>query len=248
VTRYDTIGRTYTATRRSDPRLAAQIDAALGDAQRVVNVGAGTGNYEPVQRNVVALDPSLTMLQQRPADAPPAVQGVAEALPFPDASFDAALCVLTTHHWEDLEAGLRELQRVAARQVIFFFDVSYTAELWLIDDYFPEINDLETEIRAPGSDRFAESLNVLAIEPVPVPADCVDGFGGAYWNRPERYLDPVVQEGMSSFAQLDPAIRARGTEHLRRDLETGEWDARHGHLRAETSHDLGYRILIAGLP
>lgn len=248
MTRYDTIGRTYAATRRADPRIAAQIDAALGDARTVVNVGAGTGNYEPAHCAVVALEPSLTMLQQRPAAAAPAVQGAAEALPFADRSFDAALCVLTTHHWADLEAGLQELQRVASRQVIFFFDVDFTRELWLVDDYFPEINDLETEQRAPGTDRFAQTLAIQHVEPVPVPADCIDGFAGCYWGRPERYLDPVVQAGMSCFAQLDPGILARGMEQLRLDLESGAWDARHGDLRTKDSHDLGYRILTAGLP
>jgi SAM-dependent methyltransferase len=248
MARYDNIGRTYAATRRADPRIAAQIDAALGDAQRIVNVGAGTGNYEPSHRHVVALEPSITMIRQRPAGAAPSVQGAAEALPFKDASFDAALCVLTTHHWSDLEAGLQELQRVAPRQVVFFFDVDFTRELWLIDDYFPEINDLETEQRAPGTDRFAQTLHVQHVEPVPVPADCIDGFAGCYWGRPERYLDPVVQAGMSCFAQLDPEILAHGMEKLERDLESGAWDARHGHLRTEPSHDLGYRILAAGLP
>lgn len=246
--RYDSIGRTYSATRRPDPRIAARIDAALGAAQRVVNVGAGTGNYEPSHRDVIALEPSLTMIRQRPTGAAPGVQGAAEALPFKDQSFDAALCVLTTHHWTDLEAGLQELKRVAGRQVIFYFDVDFTTALWLVDDYFPEINDLETEQRAPGTDRFAQTLAITNVEAVPVPADCQDGFAGAYWNRPEAYLDPVVQEGMSCFAQLDAAIRERGMEQLRRDLESGAWDARHGHLRAEPSHDFGYRILTAGLP
>jgi SAM-dependent methyltransferase len=248
MTRYDTIGRTYASTRRPDPRIAAQINAALGDARRIVNIGAGTGSYEPADREVVALEPSITMLRQRAHDAAPAVQGTAEALPFANASFDVALGVLTTHHWHDLEAGLREMQRVAPRQVIFFFDVDVTTALWLIDDYFPEINDLETEVRAPGTERFRQTLLVQHVVPVPVPADCIDGFAGCYWNRPEQYLDPVVQAGMSCFAQLDPEILARGSERLRLDLESGAWDKKYGHLRAEASHDLGYRILTAGLP
>jgi SAM-dependent methyltransferase len=247
-TRYDTIGRTYATTRRTEPRIAARIHAALGDAQRVVNIGAGTGNYEPEDRAVVAVDPSITMVRQRGPTAGPAVLGAAEALPFGDASFDAAMTTLTLHHWTDLDRGLGEMRRVAARQVIFFFDPAFTGELWLVDDYFPEMVELETEQRAPGAAAIGRVLDVAKVEPVPVPADCIDGFGGSYWNRPEAYLDPVVQAGMSSFAQLSPDAVARGVERLARDLASGTWDARHGHLRGMREIDLGYRLLVAGLP
>jgi SAM-dependent methyltransferase len=246
VTRYDVIGRTYASTRRADPRIAAQITAALGDGRRVVNVGAGTGSYEPADRTVVGGDPSLTMLRQRSGSAGPAVQLAAEALPFPDRAFDAALATLTLHHWADIERGLREMARVATRQVILFFDPASTADLWLVGEYFPEILDLGTERAAPDGALIASVLAVQRVEVVPVPADCHDGFGGAYWNRPEAYLDPVVQDGMSCFAQLDPEIVRRGTEQLRRDLESGVWDARHGELRALSEIDIGYRLLVAG--
>jgi SAM-dependent methyltransferase len=245
VTRYDTIGRTYSATRRADPRVAARIHAALGAAGRVVNVGAGTGNYEPVDRVVVAVDPSRTMLGQRPSGAAPAVQAAAEALPFRTRAFDVALAVLTVHHWSDLERGLRELQRVAPAQVVFFFEPAWAAQLWMVNEYFPEILELGTERAAPDGDRLARTLHAERIEIVPVPADCVDGFGGCFWNRPEAYLDPAVQAGMSCFAQLDPTVRARGSERLRADLASGAWDRRHGHLRALTEIDLGYRLLVA---
>jgi SAM-dependent methyltransferase len=248
VTRYDTIGRTYTSTRRPDPRIAAQITAALGDAARVVNVGAGTGSYEPAARFVVAGDPSVTMLRQRPAGSAPALLLRAEALPFPDGAFDAALASLTLHHWDDLEAGLREMRRVARRQVIFCFEQSTASELWFVAEYFPQILELPTERAAPGLDRLAAILSVDHVETVPVPADCQDGFGGCYWNRPEAYLDPAVQDGMSSLAQLDPEVRSRGTDRLRRDLESGAWDDHHGELRALTEIDLGYRLLVAGEP
>ena len=247
LSRYDTIGRTYATTRRTDPRIAARIHAAVGDARRIVNVGAGTGNYEPADREVVAVDPSTTMLRQRAPGAAPAVRAVAEALPFGDGSFGAAMATLTVHHWNDVERGLREMRRVAARQVIFFFDPTTTIDLWLIDEYFPEVLDLPSERGAPGPDALARVLDVTRIEPVPVPADCADGFGGSFWNRPEAYLDPRVQDGMSSFAQLDPEARARGTERLRRDLESGAWDARHGELRTMPEIDLGYRLLVAGV-
>jgi SAM-dependent methyltransferase len=246
VTRYDSIGRTYASTRRADPRIAAQITAALGDARRVVNVGAGTGSYEPGDRFVVGGDPSLTMLRQRTATRGPAVQLAAEALPFPDGAFDVALATLTLHHWTDIERGLQEMTRVAPRQVIFFFEPASSADLWLVAEYFPEILALGSERAAPDGARIGAALAVQRTEVVAVPADCQDGFAGCYWNRPEAYLDPMVQEGMSSFAQLDPQIRRRGTEHLRRDLETGAWDARHGELRTLAEIDIGYRLLLAG--
>jgi SAM-dependent methyltransferase len=245
VTRYDEIGRTYSATRRTDPRVAAQLHAALADAATVLNVGAGTGSYEPADRAVVACEPSRTMLRQRPAGAAPAVQAVAEALPFADGTFDATLAVLTVHHWTDLERGLRELQRVSERQVVLFFEPGFADGLWLIEDYFPEILDLPTEQTAPDEARLRATLHVERVEPVPVPADCVDGFGGCFWNRPEAYLDPAVQDGMSCFAQLDETARARGTQRLRASLESGEWDAKYGFLRSLAEFDLGYRILVA---
>jgi hypothetical protein len=246
VTRYDTIGRTYSSTRRADPRIAAQIAAALGDATRVVNVGGGTGSYEPDDRFVVAAEVSLTMLRQRSEGAAPAVQSRAEALPFRDGAFDAALATLTTHHWEHLERGLSEMQRVARAQVIFFFEPTLSRDFWLFAEYFPEIAALESERAAPGLDRLAATLGVRRVEPVAVPADCRDGFAACYWNRPEAYLDPVVQAGISSFAQLAPEVRRAGTERLRRDLQSGAWDERHGELRDLTEIDICYRLLVAG--
>jgi SAM-dependent methyltransferase len=246
--RYDTIGRSYAATRRADPRVASQIRNAIGDVATVVNIGAGSGNYEPDDCDVVAVEPSIVMLHQRAFGAPPAVQAFAEALPFADRSFDVALAVLTMHHWTDLERGLQEMMRVASRQVVFYFEPIFGGALWLVKDYFPEMLELGTEQRAPDAQRLARTLDVQTTEVVMIPGDCVDGFGGSFWNRPEAYLDPQIQAGMSSFAQLDPAIRAAGTDRLRHDLETGAWDARYGALRHQSEIDLGYRLLSAGLP
>ena len=247
MTRYDTIGQSYAQTRRADPRVAARIVAALGDASTVVNIGAGTGSYEPRDRRVIAVEPSHTMIRQRRSDAAPAVRAVAEALPFPDGTFDAALAVLTVHHWTDAERGLREMRRVAHRQVVFLFEHRADDPFWLIDEYFPQVRELETE-QPPSPADVARMLGGARVEAVPVPADCVDGFAGCFWNRPEAYLDPVVLAGMSSLVQLDPAIRARGTERLRADLASGAWDERHGELRKMTEVELGYRLLTAGLP
>jgi SAM-dependent methyltransferase len=247
VTRYDAIGRSYSRTRRPDPRIEARIWAALGRARSVVNIGAGAGSYEPRDRYVVAVEPSATMVGQRAPDAAPAVRGVAEHLPFPDGAFDAALAVLTVHHWTDRDAGLREMRRVSRRQVVFFFEPAFGPEYWLIRDYLPHLYQLvDSERRAPDSADFAAVFDVRSVEPVPVPADCVDGFGACFWNRPEAYLDPDVQAGMSSFAQLDDETRSRVSAALRADLESGEWDARHGHLRALSEYDAGYRILTGG--
>ncbi len=245
MTDYERIGTGYAMQRRADPRIAAAINAALGHAPRVLNVGAGTGNYEPVGPSLVALEPSPTMLAQRDPHAAPAVRGIAEALPFPSRSFDAALCVLTVHHWRDRAGGLRELQRVAPRQVVFFFEPARTDEAWMMD-YWPEIRDLPSEIDPPGEAFFRRHLAVRDVVIVPVPNDCTDGFGGAYWSRPEAYLDAGVRSGMSSFAQLAPSLVAAGAERLRADLASGRWDARHGRLRTLATHDVGYRIVIAG--
>lgn len=246
MSRYDAIGTTYASTRRPEPRFAQRIDAAIGDVARVVNVGAGAGSYEPNGPFVVGIDPAVTMLRQRAATAgPPALAG-AESLPFADDAFDVAMACLTVHHWADRERGLREMQRVAPKQVIFFFEPSFSNELWLVDEYFPEIVQLGSERTAPGLADFAALLDVTHVEPLPVPDDCRDGFGGCYWNRPEAYLDPLVQAGISSLAQLDRQTLLRGTERLRRDLDDGTWDARHGHLRELTEVDIGYRLLVAG--
>lgn len=245
ATRYETIGTSYARSRRTDPRVAAQIHAALGDPAPVVNVGAGTGNYEPRDRAVVAVEPSEVMIAQRPRSAAPVVRGVAEHLPFPADTFAAALGVLTVHHWTDRAAGLAELRRVAPRQVLLAFEPEWAPKLWMLE-FWPEALELQTERQAPTVADLGEHLDVRAVEVVPVPRDCTDGFGGAFWARPERYLDPEVQAGMSSLAQLAPADRERGTERLREALESGEWDARFGSLREQDEIDLGYRLVVAG--
>jgi SAM-dependent methyltransferase len=242
---YDTIGVGYALARRADPRVAAAIHRGLGDAETVVNIGAGTGNYEPADRSVVAVEPARTMIDQRRVGAGPAVQGVAEHLPFADGTFDAAMATLTLHHWRDVSAGLAEMRRVAARQVIFLFDAVPVHTYWLVVDYFPQFSELPSEKRAPSVADVARHLDVREAVPVPVPADCTDGFGGAYWNRPEAHLDPAVMASMSWTAQMPPAELQQGLDALAADVESGAWDERHGHLRQLDELDLGYRLVIA---
>lgn len=241
---YDTIGVGYASARRPDPRITARIVEALGDARRVVNVGAGTGSYEPAGRAVVAVEPSAVMLAQRGDDAAPVVRGFAEALPFPDDAFDAAMGVLTVHHWTDLDAGLAELCRVAPRRVVLGFDEPrVSSSFWLVSDYFPETSAIESA-RAPQLDQLVDGLGANRVEVVPVPHDCTDGFAGAYWRRPEAYLDPVVRAGISSFAEMDDAELEPGLTRLRADLESGAWHERHAALTELDEIDLGYRLII----
>ncbi|MCC5951118.1 MAG: class I SAM-dependent methyltransferase [Acidimicrobiia bacterium] len=241
--RYDEIGRSYTNTRRQDPRIAAQILDAVGSGT-VVNLGAGSGNYEPDDRPVVAVEPSPQMIRHRPGGSAPVVRGTAESLPFPDRAFDVAMAVLTIHHWSDPAAGLDEMARVASRQVVFYFEQRVSHRFWALD-YFPGARSLPTETASPGEQFLRHHLDVVEVRPVPVPRDCIDGFGLAFWARPEAYLDPEVQAGMSLLAMLSDEERREGSDRLRADLESGAWERRHGHLLHQDTFDGGYRIAIA---
>jgi SAM-dependent methyltransferase len=240
---YDSIGRGYRRFRRPDPRIAAAISRALGAATSVANVGAGAGSYEPSDRKVVAVEPSLTMLRQRARDAAPAVRAVAAALPFRDASFDAALAVLTIHHWPDLERGLAELARAARRRVVILTHDPDADRFWL-EDYFPELFRISRRI-LPSLEQLRRALGRATVIDVAIPRDCSDGFQGAYWCRPEAYLDAGVRGAISSFAKLTRAELADGLARLGDDLASGEWDRRHGALRTREQLDLGYRLVVA---
>jgi SAM-dependent methyltransferase len=242
---YDDIGRHYAVTRRPDPRIAGLIDASLGDARDVLNVGAGAGSYEPSQRRVVAVEPSLEMIRQRSASSPPVVQAMAERLPFSDDSFDAALAVLTLHHWQDRAAGLAEMVRVARRRVVILtWDPGCGHHFWLTAEYFPAIVELDTA-RFPSPADIARIIGSVDVRPVPVPRDCRDGFLGAFWACPEAYLDRNVRRAISGFAQLPPSIVEAGIERLAGDLASGRWDARFGDLRNRDAVDIGYRLVVA---
>ena len=240
---YDRIGTGYALGRRTDPRWMAPILAALGAAETIANVGAGTGNYEPVDRTVVALEPSLEMIRQRPSGAAPAVRAVAEALPLRANAVDAALAVLTVHHWTDWRAGLAELRRIAPRRVVVAYDTRLHAEFWLVREYLPEIAELES--RRPSAPEIAEELGAEEIMPLLLPADFTDGVFPAYWRRPEAYLDPAVRRSCSALAQTDPVAVERGISRLREDLRSGAWRARHRRLLECAEWDAGFRLIVS---
>ncbi|MGE9696013.1 class I SAM-dependent methyltransferase [Streptomyces sp. CH6] len=240
---YDRIGVGYRRVRQPDPRLAALIREGLGGARTVVNVGAGTGSYEPADAEVVAVDPSRVMLDQHPGARK--VRASASALPFADGAFDAAMAVLTVHHWPDPLRGLAELRRVARRRLLFTWDPDHRPELWVVGEYVPEIRAMERARFAPLSE-MAEAMGAHTVVPFPIPHDFTDGFQTAYWRRPEMFLDPAVRAASSTFAQLPGSVVGPAVARLRADLESGEWHRRHAELLTRDAVDYGYRLLIAG--
>jgi SAM-dependent methyltransferase len=247
---YDSIGRNYARLRRPDRRIASAIDAALGDAMNVVNIGAGAGSYEPLSRTLIAVEPSEVMIRQRPAGAAPCLRGSAEALPLETASVDAAMAVLTIHHWTDLERGLGEMARVARKRAVLLTWVPDAAPFWLTEDYFPEIAAHDRKIFPSAAALIAlleRMIGPVHMVPVPIPHDCTDGLLCAYWRRPQSYLSAEIRSAMSSFAQIDAEA---GLARLRADLSNGRWAERNRHLVALDALDLGYRIVcceIGGL-
>lgn len=240
--RYDRIGHGYADHRIQEPSWVAQIRKVLGDAKTVVNVGAGTGNYEPDGCQVVAVEPSRTMLAQRKSGL--AVQAVAERLPFAAHSFDAAMAVFTVHHWHDRHRGLAELRRVSNRQVLVVYEPLIAHDFWLTD-YFPQAAAGQTEADAPTPAEIADHLNIVDVQTMWVPHDCTDGVAAAYWRRPHAYLDPAVQQSMSFLALLDSQARQRGTNQLADDLDSGRWHTRYGHILKTPHQDYGYRLVVA---
>lgn len=239
--KYDSIGINYAELRKPDPRIAKVIESALGPAQTVLNVGAGTGSYEPTDRSVTAVEPSREMVGQRSAAAARVIQASADHLPFGDKSFDASMAILTIHHWPDKQAGLGEMRRVTrGRIVLLTFDPAHRP--WLTD-YLPELAALD-EAQAPRMSDYERWLGSVEITPVLVPRDCSDGFLYAYWRRPAAYLDPRIRSGSSSFWAIGN-LAEPGLQKLRRDLETGAWERRYADLLNLDAYDAGYRLVVA---
>jgi DNA-binding transcriptional MerR regulator len=242
---YDAIGSAYPATRRTEPRIAARIWNALGGARTVVNVGAGTGSYEPPDRDVMAVEPSAVMRALRPPGAAPCVAAVAESLPFEDQSFDAAMAVSTVHHWPDPIAGLREMRRVARRVVVLTYDADDTGwrqRFWLTRDYLPEFAALL--VGWPSMVDLTRAVGGGA-EPVLVPWDCADGLFEAYWRRPEAYLDEHVRRAVSVWTRVGPQAEQRAVGMLREDLSSGRWAERNREVVALEAAELGLRLLVS---
>lgn len=238
--RYDSIGINYSRLRLPDRRIASVIDDALGTAQTVLNVGAGTGSYEPANRSVTAVEPSLEMIRQRAPTAAKAVQASAENLPFDNKSFDASMAILTVHHWDDQEAGLREMRRVTRGPIVLLtFDPSVRP--WLTD-YLPELAALDDQ-QFPLMSDYQRWMGPVEIKPVMIPHDCSDGFLYAYWHRPAAYLHPLVRSGSSSFWAVKDA--EAGLQRLKDDLESGRWEKRYSELLSQDEYDAGYRLVVA---
>lgn len=242
---YEVHGAGYAAVRRPDPRVAARVHAALGAARTVVNVGAGAGSYEPQDRPVVAVEPSVAMRAQRPRGLLPAVDATAERLPFDDGAFDAAMAMVTIHQWSDLDRGLGEMRRVARGPVVILtFDGDALDRLWLAE-YAPELVVAEAR-RMPAIDRVLAALGGTAtVAEVPIPLDCTDGFTEAFYGRPERFLDPAVRRAQSAWGFVAPGVEDRAVADLRRDLERGVWDARFGTLRTQPWFVGAVRLVVA---
>jgi len=238
--KYDVIGNNYATLRKPDQRIAAVIERALGPAQIILNVGAGTGSYEPAGHVLIAVEPSGQMIAKRGPMAARAIQASADALPFDDKSFDAAMAILTIHHWPDRRAGLREMRRVTrGRIVLLTFDPAHRP--WLTD-YLPQLAALD-QGQMPVLSDYERWLGPVQVTPVLVPHDCSDGFLYAYWRRPAAYLDPYIRSGSSSFWAIGDA--EAGLQKLKRDLESGEWARRYADILALDDYDAGYRLVVA---
>lgn len=238
---YDHIGKNYNIYRQPDPRIARTIFAALGNSQKIVNVGAGTGSYEPTDRFVVAVEPSSEMIKQRKINSAEVICAKAENLPFADNTFDAALAILAVHHWFDWEVGLREMQRVARDKIVILtWDPTHEG-FWLVRDYFPDILDCDRGI-FPIIPAFERVLRKIDVQKVPIPHDCLDGFLGAYWRRPSAYLDPEVRSAISTFSRIEN-VSSR-CDRLRSDIESGRWARKNADILDIEQLDIGYRLII----
>ena len=245
---YDTIGQGYSQTRREEPTIRDRIHAALGNARTVVDVGAGAGSYEPSDRHVVAIEPSGVMIAQRPSESAPAICATATNLPLRDDSFDAAMSVVSLHHWDDCQKGVRELRRVTRGPVILLtYDAEVSGQMWLMADYLPETAALDRQI-FPAPEQLGAWLGGrFTVEIVPIPRDCKDWMIGSFWAHPERVLDPEARAATSGFSRMDTQIVERVVSNVSRDLQSGDWDKRYGQLRGLNSFDAGLRLVVASV-
>ena len=238
---YDKIGTRYSQYRKPDKRIAAAIFKEVGSLQRILNLGAGIGAYEPEDRDVVALEPSQVMISQRTANGPAAVQGQAESLPFKDNTFDIAMAILTIHHWVDIKKGLHEALRVARNRLVLLTWVGFVEDFWLTD-YLPQIKDIDEPL-FPSIEQLEKILGAVRVLSLPIPYDCTDGFLCAYWRRPHLYLNKAARSAISTFSRIKD-IR-EGLQNLEKDLKSGLWHKRYQCLLNKESMDFGYRIVVS---
>jgi SAM-dependent methyltransferase len=243
---YDKYGQQYSGQRTTDPRIAAYVNKALGTAKTVLNVGAGTGSYEPGDRYVIAVEPSVAMRSQRIGNGKvPAIIGAADVLPFDDNSFDASMAMLTVHHWPDMKKGLQELRRVTKQQVVVMtFDPDALDNFWNAE-YFPEVIEVERQ-RYPTMDFLINALGGRSVvEAIPIPLDCVDGFQEAYYGRPEAFLSKEVRKAQSAWGFISEDEQERIVKRLEGDLHSGAWDKKFGHFRTQASFTCALRLIVA---
>jgi SAM-dependent methyltransferase len=238
---YDTIGTRYSEYRRPDARIAAAIVAQIGQSKSIVNLGAGVGAYESNERNLIAVEPSRVMISQRPKNGSTVVQACAESLPFKDGAFDVATAFLTIHHWSDIEKGLWEALRVAKKQLVLLTWIGFVEDFWLLD-YLPQIKEVDEPL-FPSIEQLDRLLNSMRVFALPIPHDCTDGFLCAYWRRPHAYLDEGARSAISTFSRI--AHVNAGLQRLQKDLESGRWHQRYGHILNQKSMDFGYRIVVS---
>jgi SAM-dependent methyltransferase len=238
---YDSIGRKYRNYRHPDLRIGDEISKWLPDEGPIINIGAGAGSYEPVDRKVVAVEPSSVMIDQRPRNSTPVIQACAEALPLKDNSFECAMAILTIHHWSDMERGLKEAVRVSGGKVVLLTWIGFVNHFWLLD-YLPEMKVVD-ESMFPSIDQLYAWLGPVQTIPIPIPYDCTDGFLCAYWQRPEAYLNEDVRSAISAFSRVQNI--SEGIARLKDDLESGLWEERYGYLFQEKEIDFGYRLVAA---
>ena len=242
---YGTVGEGYARYRQPEPRISCYIEKALGAAQTVLNVGAGAGSYEPLDRVVTAIEPSASMRAQRPPHLPTAIDAVAERIPFPDGYFDASMATFTIHQWSDLRAGLSEMRRVTRGPIVILScDPDELDRFWLAG-YAPEVITIEAR-RYPAIDMIRSILgNGTRAVPVPIPLNCKDGFNEAYYGRPEKLLDDQARLACSAWSFVDAETTANYLDHLRIDLEQGVWDEKYGHLRNQPVFEGSLKLIVS---
>ncbi|MDP1556174.1 MAG: class I SAM-dependent methyltransferase [Hyphomonas sp.] len=243
---YGEIGRHYALFRQPEPLIEAAILDALGDAETILNVGAGAGSYEPRERYVTALEPSASMRAQRPAELSVAIDGVAERLPFPDKSFDAALATFTVHQWSDLEAGLVEMRRVSRGPVVILTCDPDDVQAFWLNEYAPDVLAAEAR-RYPAMARLGTTLGgYVDVRQVPIPLLCRDGFNEAYYGRPEMLLNDAARLSCSAWSFVPDATANEYVRALKDALECGDWDRRYGQLRTQPVYRGSLRLVVAG--